>query len=690
MLLFTSNICRLFRLVNRCHFFTWKSALQCLVFLLLLLRKTNTMASQPLTLMTDFDIELFRSGNHYKLYEKMGAFPKEEAGVAGTYFCVWAPSAAAVEVIGDWNHWSGHEDQLFVRWDSSGVWEGFVPGAKAGDRYKYRIRSKIGGQVLDKADPYAKRSEIPPKTASIIADLQYKWKDKTWMKNRTQHNALDKPYAVYEVHLGSWMHDATGKSITYKEMASKLVTYVKDMGFTHVELLPIMAFPYEPSWGYQVTGYFAATERYGSTEDLMALIDAFHKADIGVILDWVPAHFPSDAHALASFDGSHLYEHPDPRKGYHPDWESLIFNYERPEVKSFLISSALYWLEAFHIDALRVDAVASMLYLDYSRDDGGWEPNAFGGRENLGAIAFLKDFNQAVYTHFEGVQTIAEESTAYPMVSRPVDHGGLGFGMKWMMGWMHDTLRYFQREPIYRQYHHFDLSFALTYAFTENFMLPLSHDEVVHGKNPLIYKMPGDEWQRFANLRTLYTYMWTHPGTKLLFMGGELAQTREWNFRGQLDWHLLEYPVHQGVQSMVKALNQLYTTEAALHAKSFEPEGFTWIAYDDSKNCVLSYLRKAPDEKSIAVVLNMTPVAHKGYTIGVNGGGNWSIVFNSDDEAFGGSGYEMPKAFKAVKKASHNMDYSLTIDIPPLAGILLKPNKMPPKPKAKRKMVEKI
>ena len=510
------------------------------------------------SLFTDFDIDLFKAGKHFKLYEKLGAHLIEVNGVKGVYFAVWAPTAQTVSVVGDFNYWTQGEHVLNVRWDSSGIWEGFIPEITKGALYKYKIQSNIDGIVTEKADPFALYCEKPPHTASVVWDLEYKWKDENWMQNRKQNNALDKPYSVYEVHLGSWKRAENNRFLTYLELADDLVKYVKETGFTHVEFMPIMEYPYDPSWGYQLTGYFAPTSRFGKPQDFMVLVDKLHQEGIGVILDWVPSHFPDDAHGLGFFDGSHLYEHPDRRKGYHPDWKSLVFNYGRNEVRAFLISNAVFWLQNYHADGLRVDAVASMLYLDYSREDGEWEPNIFGGRENLDTISFLKEFNEVIYANFDGVQTIAEESTSFPMVSRPTFTGGLGFGMKWMMGWMHDTLEYFQKETVYRKYHQNDLTFSMTYAFTENFMLPFSHDEVVYGKKSLIYKMPGDEWQRFANLRLLYGYMFTHPGAKLLFMGAEFGQTSEWNFENSLDWHLLQYDFHSGIKKLITDLNQLY------------------------------------------------------------------------------------------------------------------------------------
>jgi len=600
------------------------------------------MKTIPYSLFTDFDINLFKAGKHFRLYEKLGAHLAEVDGQKGTYFAVWAPSAKAVSVVGDFNYWTEGEHNLNVRWDGSGIWEGFIPGIDQGSKYKYKIHSHNSDIKTEKADPFAFYCETPPNTASVVWDLQHNWNDENWMQNRKDFNGLDRPYSVYEVHLGSWRKKIEeNRSLTYAELAEELVNYVKETGFTHVELMPIMEYPYEPSWGYQLVGYFAPTSRFGKPEDFMALVDAFHQAGIGVILDWVPSHFPSDEHGLGFFDGTHLYEHPDIRKGYHPDWKSLIFNYGRNEVRSFLISNAVFWLQNYHIDGLRVDAVASMLYLDYSRKEGEWEPNIFGGRENLDTISFLKELNVEVYGSFEGIQTIAEESTSFPMVSRPVFSGGLGFGMKWMMGWMNDTLEYFKKEPIYRKHHQNDLTFSLNYAFSENFMLPLSHDEVVYGKQSILNRMPGDEWQKFANLRLLYGFMFTHPGTKLLFMGDEFGQSAEWNFQQSLDWHLLEYDFHKGIKNLITDLNYLYKNQPALFEKQFSGEGFEWINYSDSENSVISYIRKGNNsEENLIVVCNLTPVYRENYRIGIPVSGKLETVFNSDDSKYGGSGLE--------------------------------------------------
>ncbi|TWO31528.1 1,4-alpha-glucan branching protein GlgB [Seonamhaeicola sediminis] len=624
---------------------------------------------KPYSLFTDFDIDLFKSGKHYRLYEKFGSHIVTVDGIDGTYFAVWAPSAKAVSVVGDFNYWIEGEHQLNVRWDSSGIWEGFIPMVGKGNLYKYKIQSHNNDVKTEKADPYARRCEHPPSTASIVWDDNYKWKDKDWMKKRKKNNAIDAPYSVYEVHLGSWKkHVEEDRFMSYYELADDLVNYVKEMNFTHVELMPIMEYPFDPSWGYQLTGYFAPTSRFGYPEEFKYLVDKLHQNDIGIILDWVPSHFPEDAHGLGFFDGSHLYEHPDRRKGYHPDWKSLIFNYERNEVRSFLISNALFWLEQYHADGLRVDAVASMLFLDYSREDGEWEPNIYGGRENLSVISFLKELNEEVYKSFPDVQTIAEESTAFPMVSKPTFLGGLGFGMKWMMGWMHDTLEYFSKDPVYRKYHQNDITFSLAYAFTENFMLPLSHDEVVYGKNSILGRMPGDEWQRFANLRLLYGYMFTHPGTKLLFMGGEFGQYNEWNFQESLDWNLLEFKPHKDTQTYFKELNTLYKNTPALYEKAFSSEGFEWISFDDHDNCVISYMRKGyQEENNVIVVCNLTPTIRENYKIGIPTKSKIKEIFNSDAKKFGGSGVGNPRQIIAKKDPWNGKEYSAEITLPPLS-----------------------
>jgi len=646
--------------------------------------------NEHFSLFSDMDIYLFKQGKHFKLYEKLGAHLVENNGVQGTYFAVWAPNGAAVSVIGDFNAWNPENGKMDPRLDGSGIWEIFIPNIGHGSLYKYMIRNAQTGYVLEKFDPFAFFSEVPPKRASIVWDLNYSWKDKNWTSLK-KRGTLQQPWSVYELHAGSWRKsgDAEDAYISYRDMADQLVPYIKEMGFTHVEFMPLTEHPFAGSWGYQTTGYFAPTSRFGSPQDLMYLIDTFHDNGIGVIMDWVPSHFPEDTFALANFDGTRLYEHEDPRKGYHPDWKSLIFNYGRYEVRSFLISSAMFWAEYYHVDGLRVDAVASMLYLDYSRKEGEWEPNMYGGNENLEAISFMKELNETMYTHFPEIQMIAEESTSWPMVSRPVYLGGLGFGMKWMMGWMHDTLRYFGTDPIYREYHQNDITFSLYYAFTENFMLPLSHDEVVHGKGSILQRMPGDEWQRFANLRALYSCMFTHPGTKLLFMGAEIGQFGEWNYKSSIDWHLLEHAPHQGVQELIKALNTLYKQEKALYELDFSAQGFEWIDLSDHRNCVISYLRKAADPNDfVAVVANLTPVPHENYRLGMPEKGNYDVIFNSDDKKYFGSDYSDIKKYEATEIARNGREYSVALTLAPLSVIVLKPSTKKVK-KASTKSTEK-
>jgi 1,4-alpha-glucan branching enzyme len=621
------------------------------------------------SLFTDYDIYLFKSGTHFRIYEKMGSHLIEVDGQKGVYFSVWAPNAQSVSVIGNFNFWNTLEHPLAPRWDGSGIWEGFIPGLEKGTLYKYHIHSH-NGRHIEKGDPYALFWEVPPKTASIVWDNDYTWNDDAWLKKRQDKAGKAQPYAVYEVHLGTWKKNGN-ESLSYRELAEDLVAYLKDMHFTHVEFLPVMEHPYFPSWGYQVTGYFAPTSRFGTPQDFMYLVDKLHEAGIGVILDWVPSHFPTDAHGLAEFDGTHLYEHSDPRKGFHPDWKSAIYNFGRNEVRNFLVSNALYWLERYHIDGLRVDAVASMLYLDYSREEGQWIPNAQGGKENLEAISFLREFNTMSYREFPDVVTIAEESTAWSGVSHPTYSGGLGFGQKWMMGWMHDTLDYFKKEPIHRKYHHGEITFSLIYAFTENFMLPLSHDEVVHGKGPLIDRMPGDEWQRFANLRLMYGYMYTHPGTKLLFMGGEYGQTSEWNIERGLEWWLLEFSPHKGMQAWVRDLNKFYAAYPALYEKQFQPEGFEWVEHGDWENSVLAYLRKGEKaDDYLLVICNFTPVTREGFRIGVPSSGNWKEVLNSDDKVYHGTGDHLNGTIKADKKEWNGREYSIEFSLPPLATLV--------------------
>ena len=626
------------------------------------------------SLFTDFDTALFISGKHFRLYEKLGAQLMEVDQTAGVFFAVWAPNAQQVSVVGNFNAWNKTAHTLYKRLDQSGIWEGFIPHLTKGEVYKYAIKG-FDGSDIEKGDPFARKWEHPPQTASIIWDTKYDWKDKAWLKKRPKVNAVNQPVSVYELHLGSWQRDPSNpeRVLTYKEIANTLVPYVLDMGFTHVELMPIMEYPYFPSWGYQITGYFAASSRHGTPQELMYLIEQLHKSNIAVILDWVPSHFPGDAHGLYKFDGTHLFEHADMRKGFHPDWKSYIFNYDRNEVRSFLVSNALYWLDQFHADGLRVDAVASMLYFDFSRKKEDAGTNVFGGRENLGAIEFLKDLNTAIQENFEGVLTIAEESSTYPGVTHPVKDGGLGFSMKWMMGWMNDTLKYFKNDPIDRKHHHHQLTFSITYAFTERFMMPFSHDEVVHGKSSMIYKMPGDEWQKFANLRVLYTYLFTQPGSKLLFMGNEIAQNGEWNFTRSLDWDLLKYPPHLGLQTTVKALNKLYRTEPALYADNYSYESFEWINADDTQHSIYIYIRRGLKAKdTLIVVLNLTPVYRENYRVGLPFKAKWKEIFNTDASVFFGSGKVNDQAYLTEQVACHHREYSISMNIPPLAAVVLK------------------
>jgi len=625
------------------------------------------------SLLTEYDIYLFRSGKHFDSYKKLGSHPIEVDGQWGTYFAVWAPNAQAVSVIGNFNSWDKNTHPLKARWDSSGIWEGFIPGIGKGELYKYHIHAE-DGRHLQKGDPYALFWEIPPNTASIVWDLDYDWQDEDWLKSRKEWTGRQhkRPYSVYEVHLGSWRKkEGASESLSYRELADELVEYVRETGFTHVEFLPVMEHPYFPSWGYQVTGYYAPTSRFGPPEDFMYLVDKLHQAGIGVILDWVPSHFPTDAHGLADFDGTHLYDHADPRKGFHPDWKSAIFNYSRAEVVNFLISNALFWLKVYHVDGLRVDAVASMLYLDYSREEGEWIPNKHGGNENLEAIDFIRLFNETVYKEVPDAITIAEESTAWSGVSRPTDTGGLGFGQKWMMGWMHDTLNYFKKDTIYRKYHHGEITFSLIYAFSENFMLPLSHDEVVHGKGALIDRMPGDEWQRFANLRLLFGYMFAHPGTQLLFMGGEFGQTSEWSIEKGLDWWLLDFDYHQGVRQWIAHLNQFYRNSPALYEKQFDPNGFEWIDHGDWQNSLLTFLRRGDEEESLLVVAcNFTPVVRETYNIGVPFQGKYTEVLNSDDKDFGGAGHHKNGTVETKIGEWNGRPFHIEVKMPPLSVIV--------------------
>jgi len=617
----------------------------------------------------DLDLHLLGEGRHHHLYRFLGAHPREHQGVEGTSFAVWAPNARAVRVVGDFNDWDGRRHPMRAL-GSSGVWERFVPDVGPGALYKFEVDG-ADGRLRLKADPFAFAAEVAPGTASVVVESAYAWNDGAWMMRRDHvaAQAVEQPMSVYEVHLGSWR-----QGLSYLELAEQLPSYVADMGFTHVELMPVAEHPFGGSWGYQVSSYFAPTSRYGTPDDFRVLVDAFHSRNIGVIVDWVPAHFPRDDWALAQFDGTALFEHADPRKGAHPDWGTLVFNFGRHEVRNFLISNALFWLEEFHIDGLRVDAVASMLYLDYSRKEGEWIPNEFGGRENLEAVSFLKEFNEVVYGAHPGAITVAEESTAWPSVSKPTYLGGLGFGFKWNMGWMHDTLEYFSKEPIYRRYHHNELTFGLLYAFSENFVLPLSHDEVVHGKGSLLSKMPGDRWQQLANLRSLFGWMWAHPGKQLLFMGGELAQPWEWNHDASLPWELLEYGEHRGVQEMVRALNRVYADEPALYERDHAPEGFRWVDASDVDNNILSFLRYSADgERVVACIASLSPVPRHAYRIGLPSGGTWVELLNTDAAEYGGSGVSNGGSVEAVDETWHGLPYSAELTLPPLGVLWLRP-----------------
>ena len=625
--------------------------------------------------LSDFDLHLMAEGRHYDTYEKLGAHTKNVNGISGVNFAVWAPSARRVSLVADFNSWDGRTHSMRPR-GSSGVWELFVPGIGEGTIYKFEITGPTGNLLPLKSDPYAFRSELRPNTGSVVANLQnHVWHDREWLAAREKKNWLQLPISVYEVHLGSWRRAPEEKDrwLTYRELADQLIPYVKEMGYTHIELLPVMEHPYDGSWGYQTLGYFAATSRYGSPADFMEFVDLCHQANIGVILDWTPAHFPRDAHGLAQFDGTHLYEHADPRQGAHPDWGTLVYNYGRNEVQNYLISNALFWLDKYHIDGLRVDAVASMLYLDYSRKPGEWVTNRYGGRENLYAIDFFKRLNEVAHGRFPGVLTIAEESTAWPSVSRPTYLGGLGFSLKWNMGWMNDTLKYFSSNPIYRKYEHNKITFSLIYAFTENFMLPFSHDEVVHGKNSLLHKMPGDMWQQYANLRLLLAYQHAHPGKKLLFMGQEFAQRNEWSEARSLDWHLLQYSSHQGVKKLVADLNHLHSSEPALHEVDFEWTGFEWIDCNDADGSVLSFIRRARDHDDfLVVVLNATPVVRSNYRVGVPEAGFYKEILNTDSSAYGGSGVGNLGGLPSENAAAQDRPHSLLLTLPPLAALFFK------------------
>ena len=627
------------------------------------------------SILTDEDIRNFQNGTHYTLYQKFGSHSIQVQEKWGIYFAVWAPNATSISVKGNFNDWKNGEYELYPRWDNSGVWEGFIPELGLGEVYKYHIKGFQGAE-LDKGDPFANFWEKRPLTASITWDLHYDWQDKQWMEVRKDHNSLAAPWSVYEVHLASWMRpDKNNEESynTYAQITERMVPYVKEMGFTHVEFMPVMEHPFDGSWGYQGTGYFAPTSRFGSPQDFKAMVDAFHQAGIGVILDWVPSHFPYDAHGLFKFDGAHTYEYADMRKGYHPDWNSYIFNYKRGEVKSFLISSARFWLDQFHVDGIRVDAVSSMLKLNYSRREGQWEPNEFGGDGNLEAIAFIKDLNETIFRDFPDVQTIAEEATDWPGISKPTFEDGLGFGLKWMMGWMHDTLNYFKQDPLFRQYQQDNFTFSMMYYYDENFMLPLSHDEVVHGKSPMIYKMPGDEWQKFANLRLLYSYMFTHPGGKLLFMGDEFGTTLEWNYKSELPWDLLQFESHRGMKDCVRHLCNLLRAEPAMYEKQFETAGFEWVDLDHRAESVIVYRRKgAAAENDLLVVLNMTPEVRRNWKVRTYGKKQWKEIFNSDDKQFWGTGDVFnPDPEVTAVEGSEEL-YEITLHLPPLGALVLK------------------
>jgi 1,4-alpha-glucan branching enzyme len=629
----------------------------------------------PAGTLGEVDVHLLAEGTHARLYEKLGAHPVTEGKKQGTRFAVWAPNAESVDVIGDWNGWQSGAAPLRAL-GSTGVWQAFVPDVGPGERYKFRIRSRHGGYTVDKADPLAFAAERPPGTASLVATLDNEWGDQAWMADRRARNALDAPISTYEVHLGSWMRDPArpDQPLGFRELAPRLAEHVQRTGFTHVEIMPVMEHPFYGSWGYQVTSFFAPSARYGGPQDFMFLVDTLHQNGIGVILDWTPAHFPTDEHGLVFFDGTHLYEHADPRQGVHAEWGSAVFNYGRNEVRSFLLSNAHFWLDRYHVDGLRVDAVSSMLYLDYARKPGEWVPNQFGGNEDLAAIDFLKTVNLSVYRDWPDVQTIAEESTAWPRVSRPTYVGGLGFGLKWDMGWMHDTLAYFSVDPVHRRYHHNKLTFRGLYLGSENYVLPLSHDEVVHGKRSLLEKIPGDDWQKFASLRLIYSYMWAQPGKKLLFMGGEFGQRREWSHDRSLDWHLLtESPAHGQLQLLVGELNRLYRSEPSLHERDADPTGFEWIAADDVENSVYAFLRKGrhPREQIVAV-FNCTPLPRFNYRVGVPTEGVWVEILNSDAGSFGGSNYGNVGAVGATPVPSHGRPFSLNLTLPPLAALFLK------------------
>lgn len=658
--------------------FEWQSTSSDICFPYQIHRKTNDGAELEhydpysfLPQLSEYDLHLFAEGKHWHAYKVMGAHLHEVEGIKGVLFATWAPAAERVSVVGDFNNWDGRQHPMRVR-GNNGVWELFIPGLTAAELYKFEIRNRDTGALHLKMDPYGQQCEKRPGKASITTSpTEHQWQDISWMQQRAKSDWLHSPQAIYEVHLGSWKRHFNGEFYNYRELADDLVSYVSQMGFTHIELLPVTEHPLDISWGYQTTGYFAATSRFGQPDDLRYLIDQCHRKNIGVILDWVPGHFPKDDHGLAKFDGTALYEHEDPRRGEHQDWGTLIFNYGRKEVFNFLLSSAFFWLEEFHIDGLRVDAVASMLYLDYSRKEGEWLPNQFGGRENLEVIEFFKHANSVLHAAHPGCIITAEESTSYPMISRPVDIGGLGFSMKWNMGWMNDTLEYMQQDPIHRRYHHRELTFGLLYAFTENFVLPFSHDEVVHGKRSMLYKMPGDEWQQFANLRLLYTFMYAYPGKKLLFMGCEFAQGTEWNCEKELDWYVLDYPSHKGMQTLVSDLNTTYKNTAALYQYDFESNGFEWIDCNDNEKSILSFLRKADNSFAIGV-FNFTPIPRENYRLGVPEAGEYEIIINSDSEFYAGSNFSNALSFSAEQIAWSDRPYSIVVNLPPLSGLILR------------------
>ncbi len=634
----------------------------------------NVEKTGTIPYFTDYDVFLFRQGTHSRLYEKMGAHLATQNGKSGVYFAVWAPEARSVSVIGAWNDWDSDANPLCLSPAGTGVWAAFVPGVHDGSLYKYHIDPNAGGGAFDKGDPFAFFWELPPKTASIVRDLSYCWEDQEWMFQRAGKNPLEEPVSIYEVHTGSWRRvpGQDFRSLSYREIGHELGDYVTDMGFTHVEFLPVMEHPYYPSWGYQTLGYFAPTSRYGVPQDFMYLVDHLHRRGIGVILDWVPSHFPDDAYGLRLYDGTALFEHHDDRQGFHPEWKSRIFNYGRHEVRSFLISSALFWLDRYHADGIRVDAVASMLYHDFARQDSGWIPNRYGGRENLDAIEFMRRLNEAAYLSYPGIMMIAEESTAWPMVTRPPDTGGLGFGLKWNMGWMHDTLGFFGREPVHRKYHHNQLTFSIWYAFSENFLLPFSHDEVVHGKRSLIGRMPGDEWQKFANLRAMFGYLYTHPGKKLLFMGCEFGQRNEWYHETSLDWHLLGNPLHSGLLAWVRDLQWFYRTTPALYRNDFSGSGFSWIDCSDQEQSVIVFTRYGRQgDVPVLVVLNLTPVVRRGYRAGVPSGGRWTERLNSDSAMYGGSNIGNLGGVDAEQYRYHGRDWSVVLTLPPLSATIL-------------------